>query len=204
LSLNMLPMLVSKAPVLYQDLSDGIHTNMSLDQIISLAWLSPQIQLDTVKKGVIGPPEYVRFATSPDGTQDILRPVPNNIRLLRDEIFTTNEHSPALTGMNEIELLQSEMAAISVLNGSGRVGLAGRTAEYLQEQGANVIVTGDAEQFYHYTTVIDYTGNPYTIRYLEKLMNVQRNQIRIDYNPDSGMDVLIFLGADWAGNNPLP
>jgi polyisoprenyl-teichoic acid--peptidoglycan teichoic acid transferase len=204
LSLNMLPTLVSKAPVIYQDLSEGIHTNMSLDQIISLAWLSPQIRLDTIKKGVIGPPEYVRFATSPDGTQDILRPVPSNIRLLRDEIFTSNEHSPALIGMSEIELLTTEKAAISVLNGSGRAGLAGRTAEFLQEQGANVIVTGDAEQFYHYTTIIDYTGNPYTVRYLENLMHIQRNQIRIDYNPDSGMDVLIFLGADWAGSNPLP
>jgi polyisoprenyl-teichoic acid--peptidoglycan teichoic acid transferase len=204
LSLNMLPTLVTKAPVLYQDLSEGIHTNLSLEQVISLAWLVPQIQPENIKKGVIGPPEHVRFATSPDGTQDILRPVPNNIRLLRDQIFTTDLHSPAVTGMSEAELILAENASLSVLNGSGRPGLAGRTVEYLQEQGANVIVTGDAEQFYHYTTIIDYTGNPYTLRYLANLMHIQRNQIRIEYNPDSGMDILVFLGADWAGNNPLP
>jgi polyisoprenyl-teichoic acid--peptidoglycan teichoic acid transferase len=204
LSLNMLPTLISKSPILYQDLSEGINTNMSLDQVISLAWLVPQIQLDEIKKGVIGPPEHVRFATSPDGTQDVLRPVPNKIRLLRDEIFTSDVHSPSLTGMSEEELLQVEKASLSVLNGTGRAGLAGATAEFLQEKGANVIVTGDAGQFYHYTTVIDYTGNPYTVRYLSNLMHIQRNQIRVEYNPASEMDVLIFLGADWAGNNPLP
>ncbi len=54
LNLNMLPTLIAKAPVLYQELSAGMHTNLTLDQAIRLAWLAQQIPDESIKQGVIG------------------------------------------------------------------------------------------------------------------------------------------------------
>lgn len=201
---NFLPTLISKAPVLYKELASGVNTNMTLEQAIQMAWLAPQIDRQQIKRGVIGPPDQVLFAKSPDGTMDILKPIPSKIRLLRDEIFAGDVFSPAMEKMELEELMQTESASISVLNGSGVGGLAGRTSEYLQAAGSSVIVTGDAGQLYSATTVIDYTGNPYTLRYLAQLMGIQPAQIKFEFRQDSELDVVVFLGSDWAANNPLP
>jgi polyisoprenyl-teichoic acid--peptidoglycan teichoic acid transferase len=204
LSVNALPTLVSKAPLLYRELASGVHTNMTLEQAISMAWLAPGIPRESIKRGIIGPPEQVLFAKSPDGSQDILKPIPSKIRLLRDDIFAPEVFSPVAAALDAESLLREEQANISVLNGSGAGGLAARTAEYLTELGANVLVTGDAGQFYQNTTVVDYTGNPYTVRFLAELMNIQPAHIRFEFNPDSELDVVVFLGATWAGSNPMP
>jgi polyisoprenyl-teichoic acid--peptidoglycan teichoic acid transferase len=204
LNLNMLPVLVSKAPTLYAELAAGMETNLSVEQVVQLAWLAQQIPRENIKRGVIGPPDQVRFATSPDGTQDILRPVTHMIRLLRDEIFTNDIYSPVLHNNDSQALMQIEGANISVLNGSGTGGLAARTSDYLKNSGANILVTGDAGQFFNQTTIIDYTGNPYTIRYLAETMQIHPSHIKIEFELDSDLDILVFLGADWANNNSLP
>ena len=83
---DQLPSLVSRAPVLYQELASGLRTNLSLDQMVSLAWLGVQISKDDISQGVIAPPDKVRFYTRPDGAQ-VLGQVPDNIRAMRDQIF---------------------------------------------------------------------------------------------------------------------
>jgi anionic cell wall polymer biosynthesis LytR-Cps2A-Psr (LCP) family protein len=94
--LDMLPTLVQKAPALYQELASGVRTDLSLEQIISLGWLSIKIPREQIQSGVIGPPKMVGFYTRPDGAQ-VLRPVPDAIRGLRDRIFTeTSAFGPSV------------------------------------------------------------------------------------------------------------
>jgi len=83
---DMLPTLIGKAPALYQELASGIRTNLTLEQMVQLAWLAVQVPKDHIQSGVIGPPEMVGFYTRPDGAQ-VLRFVPDAIRELRDRIF---------------------------------------------------------------------------------------------------------------------
>lgn len=83
---DMIPTLVTKAPTLYQQLSEGIRTNMSLEQMVSLGWLAVQVPRENIRQGVIAPPNMVGFHTRPDGAS-VLRPVPDQIRILRDMIF---------------------------------------------------------------------------------------------------------------------
>jgi LCP family protein required for cell wall assembly len=85
-SLDMLPTLISRAPAVYQEIASGVRTNFSLEQIISLAWLAVQISPDDIRQGVIGPPKMIAFYTRPSGAQ-VLRPVPDQIRQLRNYIF---------------------------------------------------------------------------------------------------------------------
>jgi LCP family protein required for cell wall assembly len=83
---DMLPTLVSRAPALYQEIASGVRTNLSLEQMISLAWTATKVQKSDILSGVIEPPNMVGFYTRPDGAQ-VLRFVPDQIRILRDQIF---------------------------------------------------------------------------------------------------------------------
>ncbi|MCJ7677395.1 MAG: LCP family protein [Anaerolineales bacterium] len=84
---DMLPTLIARAPALYQELASGVRTDLSLDQMVSLGWLAMQVPKESILSGVIGPPNMVRFYTRPDGAK-VIGAVPDQIRILRDEIFT--------------------------------------------------------------------------------------------------------------------
>lgn len=204
LSFDMLPTLISKAPILYQELSAGLHTNLNLEQAIQLSWLALQIPEENIKRGVISPPEQVSLGKSPDGL-DVLKPIADKIRELRDEIFTdTGPVSPAAENLSVVELVTAEAGKISVLNGTTTAGLAARTTEFLKSQEVNVTVTGNADELYTNTSIFDYTGKPYTVKYLVELMAISHNRIYSRYDPSSQVDVMIVLGADWAASNPMP
>jgi hypothetical protein len=205
LKLNMLPKLVTKAPVLYSELSSGVNTNLSLEEMIKLAWLAAQIPPENIKRGVITP-DMVTDSWSPEGFE-ILLPDTDKIRQLRDAIFTsTGPASPlaeTLVG-DPAELMKQESAQISVLNGTYTAGLASKTGEYLNNQGINVTVTGNAQELSEYTTIIDYSGKPYTVKYLVDMMHIDLNHIYSRYDPNSEVDIAILLGADWVENNTMP
>jgi hypothetical protein len=111
--------------------------------------------------------------------------------------------SPVLTAGDARANMQTEAASIVVANGTYIGGLASDTQSYLQSQGANVVGTENSG-YTTYTRLIDYTGNPYTGRYLVDLMNISPYSISFQYDPNSPVDVLVILGDDWAGNNPMP
>ncbi len=203
LSFDLLPVLIAKSPILYHDVSTGVNTNMTLEQAIKLALLIQNIPADNIERGAIGM-EQITFGTSPEGL-DILKPLPDQIRLLRDEIFThVDTVSPAAQAQTTAQLIAAEKAQIAVLNGTSIPGLAAETTEYLREKGITVAVTENASEFYEQTTIVDFTGNPYTLQYLIDELNISPNRIFHSYNPDSEIDIEINLGTDWANSGNLP
>jgi len=203
LSKEMLTTLIERAPALYETLSAGVRTNLTLLQVVRLAWLAPQIPQENIKQGIIGP-EQIDFATSFDG-QDILQPLPEEIRLLRDEIFTTSGPvSPAATETDPQELIAAENAYISILNGTLDPGLASETTDYLKSSGISQVDPGNAEQLYSQTTLIDYTGNPHTVQYLVDLLAISPDNVYHRYDVSSPADVVVLLGEDWANSNAMP
>lgn len=85
--LDMVPTLVTRAPALWAELKNGVRTNLTLDQMISFGWTAIQIPKSDIRRGVIGPPKMVGFHTLPNG-QQVIRPVPDQIRVMRDQLFT--------------------------------------------------------------------------------------------------------------------
>ena len=85
LQFDLLPTLITKAPVIYEELSSGINSNLTFDEAFQLAWLASQIPVEEIRRGIIGT-QQVNFGKSPDGL-DVLKPLPDQIRLLRDDIF---------------------------------------------------------------------------------------------------------------------
>ncbi|MBE3143484.1 MAG: LCP family protein [Planctomycetes bacterium] len=202
LDFNMLPTLISKAPTLYKEISAGIRTNLTLDQVIRLALLGAQV--NSIKNRVIGT-DSILFSTSPDGLS-ILIPIPDKVRLVRDTIFTIKGPvGPAAAAAgNPAVLMAEEKSRISVQNGTQSAGLATQTSEYLKSMKLNVVEEKNADQTYDSSIIIIYTGKPYTIKYLADLMKISSSHIFNRFNPDSQVDVAVIVGNDWANKNPMP
>lgn len=204
LNFNQLPMLISKAPKLYQELSSGIRTNLTLDQVIQLALLAAKIDRNDIKQGIIGPPKQVEFATNPEDGQAILIPVPDQIRILRDEVFATGGPvgPEAVESGDPTELMKAEGARVVIKNGTATAGLASKTSEILRGDGLNIIGEENADQAVASTTIYDYSGKPYTIKYLIAKLNVPNSRIVNRFDPTAQMDIELVLGDDWASQQP--
>lgn len=205
LQFNMLPTLIAKSPKLYQDIASGISTNLTLDQVIKLAMLASQIKEGNIKKGVIGPPSQVEISTNPEDGQSILIPVPDQIRILRDEIFAASAASsgpiaPTVvpTSGDPAKLMKAEKARLIVKNGTSTPGLASKTSDLLKSEGLNVVDEDNADNNVSATTIYDYTGKPYTIKYLIQKLNVPNARVVNKFDPKAPADIEIVLGPDWA------
>lgn len=200
LEFDMLPTLIANAPEIYEDLSAGINTNMSLKEVIQLAWSAFEVERDDISQVIISN-EYVTLGVSSDEL-DILIPIPDKIRLLRDEVFSTDGAlGPVAEGETE-ELIAEEGASISVRNGSYQAGLAATTATWLGEQGFNVVDQTDAD-YTVYSQIYVYDSTPYALDWLAETMGLTSNSIYYRYDPDAVYDLVVVLGDDWAGNNPM-
>ena len=201
LELSNLPALLASIPALYQDLTEGIRTNLAVDQMIALGMLALQVSPDSVARAVIAPPEMVTFETVLYGGEEakVLKPVLDKIRLLRDEVFTaTGAIGPSIEAETPREAAELEGANLAVLNGAGEEGLAGRYAEALSELGFNVTLIANADRLdYPVTRIVDYTGNPYTVQYLVDLMDLTQSQVLFQTIPGNEVDVALVIGYDW-------
>ena len=197
LSTQVQGMILADPLELWNIFSSGIQTNIPFDAALSLGLDALQINPEQIGRYVLSPPEYVQHAISPDGLQDILKPLTSNIRILRDEIFTTGAMvGPVAASGDPVELMKTEAATVGVYNASGVGGLAGSTQEYLVTLGIDVTDVGNAN-YVSLTTIYDYTGNPYTVKYLVGLMGIQNTRIFNSYDPNSAIDVRVELGEDW-------
>ncbi len=212
--LSNLPALVTKAGPLYNELSSGIHTNLSLDDILRLAMLAKDIPLDSIHPGVIDYTMMTDAKYDLNGqTLDVLRPFPDKIRELVDQVFGGGSIKPAASG-DTTELMKQEAARVLVINGSGVTGIATKTADYLKSQGMNVTGSGNMADYpdkYYYpplperTMIIVHAGKPYAMKYLMDLMKFDSaNQLVMDFNPQATADITLAVGADWANSNPMP
>jgi LCP family protein required for cell wall assembly len=190
-----LPRLIRRSPFLYSTLASGVHTNLTLFQVIRLAWLARQVPEENIKRGAIGP-NQATFSNAEDG-QEILVPIPEEILFLRDEIFTTSGPIvPAATETDRAILIDAEDASISILNGTRTPGLAADTAQTLEEAGLTNVHPNNASAVYTQTRLIDYSGNPHTVSYLTELLQIDPSNVYSRYDVSSFYDIVILLGRD--------
>lgn len=203
LDLNMLPKLIQRSPELYASLSQGIRTNLTLDQVIQLGVkVLMDIPRDQITHTAIGWQD-VTSGTSPDGLS-ILRPIPDRIREVRDSVFGGGGAIDVQDPATLLNVLAEEGATVSIMNGSSTEGLAERTAEYLKAQSINVVEEGNAA-YTTYTTVTFYGAKPYTLHYLVDFLAVtEPYRIVYAYDPNATTHIVVVLGDDFAANNTLP
>jgi LCP family protein required for cell wall assembly len=217
--------LLSKSLSIYNQISAGVKTNFpSIENAGRLAVLAMQVPLDQIQKGVINYSMAAPGQVAIEGqTLDILRPFPDKIRELVQDIFSNGSMRP-LAAANPSEmtleevgpLMQQESATVIVVNATQVEGIASKTADYLKSQGMNVINFGNMKDFPdHYnrlnllprtTSLIVHIGKPYVMIYLMKLMDIygQNNLFIMDYDPNAPSDINLVIGTDWVNNNPMP
>ena len=204
ISFEIIPILMDKAPTLYNEVASGVKTNLTLEQTVQLAWLTTRIPEGNIQNIFIGS-EQVTNAISWEGMA-ILQPIPEEILKMRDLLFSIEPASSPeiVVNMDPVDRIVEENADVILRNGTVTPGLAARTQEYLLDRDINVTWVGNADQIYAGTTLIDYTGKPYTVAYLAEILNIPPNKIFQRFDPDSTVDITIILGEDWVENNDLP
>jgi LCP family protein required for cell wall assembly len=194
-----LPRLIARAPALYRKLSTGIQTNLTLSQIIQLAWLAQEIPAENIRRSQIGS-NAVTYATSPEG-ESIYIPVPERIQQLRDEIFTSSD--PGQGAMTTPELVAAESVRIRLINQSGDPDLGKKTAQHLEAQGLDVSEFVENSENRPLTRLVDLASNPYTLRLLINTLQVSPSEIYISLDLSQEAEMLVYLGEDWAQKNNL-
>ncbi len=193
--LELLPQLAARAPEMWRTLEGAVETDMTLDQIIALAQLASEISPDNIRYGIIDE-YYIQFWTTPDN-QQVLIPLRDRIRELRDYIFTTEAPLPE-NPEDPATRLANEAAVIKVMNGTIIEGLAGNTTAYLQQQGLQTTEPENADRSdYTESMVIVYTGKTYTAEYLVRLLGLPPTAVIHGNDPNKGYDIAVILGTDY-------
>ena len=202
------PVLLGKAQTFYNEFSAGIKTNMPFETALQLAVLAKDIPVESINNGVIDF-TMVSLNSVTLGGQDasILKPLPDKIRELRDKIFTTSGPLSPLAGQGDpVALMKADGARVRILNGSLTPGLDVNTGNYLLPQGVGVTEVGAADNSnYNSTIIVLHSPKLYTLKYLQTVFGITSDsQILIRPDPASTVDVEVYLGNDWASNNPIP
>ena len=198
------PNLVKNAPDIYAEAQAGIRTNLTFDEGLKLAVLLSQVSKENIKSGVI---DYtmVSFDNVILGGQNanIFKPIPDKIRVLRDEIFSTAGPLSPMASGDPIALMQADGARVRVLNGTYTAGLAERTANFLISQGMTVTEVGNSDKLYDRTVVVVYGPKLYTLRYLVQRFGLTANyQIVFNPDPSSTAEIEVRVGEDWLNMIP--
>jgi len=202
-SYEILPALIPRLPGLYQKLSRDVETNLTLNQIVSLAWKVKDINPQSVHTWAIREP--VVTADVNDQNQYILVPDLEQIRKIWQDMQSITA-TPMPEPTEEItleEYLAEENASVSILNATSSPGLATVTAEFLAEKGFQINEVGNADKYRDQTLIYDYSGKPYTVQSLLEFMGYTQNRLFYRSDPAVTVDIVIVLGADWVNENPM-
>ena len=201
------PSLLGKARQFYEEFSAGIRTNMPFDTAIQLAVLAKDIPVESIKQAVI---DYsmgsLDNVTLGGQNASVMKPFPDKIRELRDQIFTSGGPlSPLAAQGDPTELMKADGARVRFLNGSYTPNLEVNTGNYFLSQGMAVTEVGPADGAYNNTVVVLYSPKLYTLKYVQAVFGISSsNQIRIQPDPTQTVDIEIRLGNDWVNSNPMP
>jgi LCP family protein required for cell wall assembly len=205
------PVLIGQAQQFYERFSAGINTNMPFDTAIRLGVLAKDIPPESIKPGVI---DYTMVALDDvvlgGQNANIMKPLPDKIRELRDQVFTSGGAlSPLaapqgqLTLEQAIPLMQADGARVRVTNNSASGGLETRMRDYLATHGVQVTEFGSPTNLSDGTVIILYSPKLYTLKYFQAVLGVtSSSQIVIQPDPAATVDVEVRLGNDWAGRLP--
>jgi LCP family protein required for cell wall assembly len=193
--LDLVPQLAPRAPELWQTLEDSVMTDLTLDQVIALARLVSEVESENIRYGVIDE-YYTQFWTTPDG-QEVLIPLRDRMRELRDHIFTNEAPLPEQE-QDPAARLAAEAATVKVMNGTTTEGLAGLTSDFLTQQGFDIAPPDNADRSdYDDSLVLVYTGKTYTAEYLTNLLGLPLTGVVHGADPNAEYDIVIILGADY-------
>jgi polyisoprenyl-teichoic acid--peptidoglycan teichoic acid transferase len=203
LSLNMVATLLAKAPGLFDQFSRDLKTNLTIEQILQLAWVAKDVKRSNIHQGILDKDTLLYLDTIDNEAVSV--PNLEKVHELVARLFASGGPLGYATPPADMTALAlKENAKIEVVNGTYTGGLARATRDFLVSQGipeANITFRDATEQeltFMPLTTLVtDFTGRPYTVQWLFDLMGLSPANLTSDIRFDSSVDVQIFLKYDW-------
>ena len=188
---DMLPTLVTKAGSIAGILGDSVQTNLSIDQLVRLAKLATEIDAKNIKQATIDENMTLPYNAPTDPPQDVLIPLLDKIRVVRDQIFgitpVANAPSSAPSGPR-----------IIVENGTFIEGLAAKTADRLKSLGFNVISFTSADRFdYTQSRIINISNQADTAFKLAQTLGLSATNVITLANGRTDTDIVVTLGGDY-------
>ncbi|MCS7251620.1 MAG: LCP family protein [Anaerolineae bacterium] len=179
---NMLPDLIARAPALWEMLKEGVHTNLSLEQMMALAQLAARIPEQRIRMITIDP-SMTHPHTTPDGAEVLVR-IPEKVREALADLFGP-------------QTLRLEIRAV-VQNGTMRTGLATRVAQSLRVLGVEIVEVANADRFdYAETWILTRPEAREAAHQLAGWLDLPLTSVREASNLTCACDVLIRLGEDF-------
>lgn len=97
-----------------------------------------------------------------------------------------------------------DIVQLDVRNGCGTSGLAARMADWLRDEGVDVLEAGDWTRFdVAQTFVLDRIGDPAPALDVLSLLELDPERIRVDVRPDYYLDATLVIGCDFESLPPF-
>ena len=225
---RILAELALEAPALAKQLQGSLITDISVGDALRLARLVADVPRENVHFAVIDQ-RHATPATHWENGVPVyaLDPDREKILAVRDQVFfpepkptstprpaptptvgeqPTSEATPLPSTPTPVSDQQKLAAALQeepqlmVQNGTRIAALACRTGVLLQELGFPSVETGNADDEYDATVLLEYAARPATRAFLQDFFDVPDNRVRYlaDNNPPA--DIVVVLGKDWAAS----
>jgi LCP family protein required for cell wall assembly len=189
LTLDIIP----KLPELWWTMANSFQTDLSLDQVINLAYVGAQLKSQRILSRAIGP-SLVQSWTTPQGAA-VLLPRHDQIRAMLEDFYASADTS---------RLDAVEKVRVRVLNGSTRREAEQLATAALGWAGFQVTSQGVADrQDYAQTRIAVYTGNTAAAQQIAQELGVPSATIEdptaVQQQPDPAnpVDVQVILGRDY-------
>lgn len=223
LQLGMVP----KIPEMWNTMAGTVETDLQLVDIVELAQLADEIDTSNIKTAVIDQNMTVDYIA--DTGAQVLLPLRDKVKVLIDDMFAKTE-PPQGPSQAELEAAQQaqaeakaqeiaeqakrqeeiktfltqENARLVVQNGTNVPGLATQTADYLRQQGFNILQFGPADtSTYTQSVIVVYNESKvYTLQVLAALFEVPEENIRRSPNLKSDVDFRVIVGSNFELPSP--
>jgi LCP family protein required for cell wall assembly len=188
LTLDIIP----KLPELWRTMSGSFQTDLTLDQVINLAYVGAQLKPNRIISRAIGPKQVQSWVT-PQGAA-VLLPREDRIQAMLDNFYAQADTS---------QLDASSKVQMRVLNGWQRSEAEALAAANLRWAGFKVTGTGLADrQDYQQTSIRVYTDNLAAAQEVAGELGVPASAIqdlRDQPQPDAAhpVDLLVIIGRNY-------
>ena len=188
LTLDIIP----KLPQLWRNMADSFQTDLSLEQVINLAYVGAQLKPQRIISKAIGP-SLVQGWVTPQGAQ-VLLPREDRMRSMLESFYAPLDAS-RLDASNKVQ--------VRVLNGSQRREAEQLAAAALRWEGYKVVGTGVAESRNHaQTSILVYTGKVAEAQGVAQYLKIPASAVQDvtgTQSPPGGqaIDILVTLGRNY-------
>ena len=183
LTLDIIP----KLPQLWRAMSNSFQTDLSLNQVINLAYVGVQLEPRRILSRSIGP-SHVQSWMTPQGAS-VLLPSHQKIRSMLEEFY-----APVDPDQWDETVKQS----VRVLNGSPRRDADQLAAAALRWAGFKMTAAGPADhQNYAQTQITVLRGDTAAAAQIVQQLQVPAAIIQEQPDPASPVDVQVILGSDY-------